>query len=132
MSISPEQMFNPEKHGLVECPHCNGYGSSLKDPEGVDKCTRCGGSGLIKGASKGTTHIKVHVYDDGDIELTNIEATPGHVFTTSDLIFAPTEVSKGCLKKELISYGAEESDVVQAIDYVLASDVGTSVIIGEL
>ena len=42
-----EQMSNPEAHGLQECPHCNGYGSSLKDPEGVDRCTKCGGSGLI-------------------------------------------------------------------------------------
>jgi len=25
---------------------CNGYGSSLKDPKGVDRCTRCGGSGI--------------------------------------------------------------------------------------
>jgi len=27
------------------CDHCNGYGSSLKDPEGVDACTKCHGSG---------------------------------------------------------------------------------------
>ena len=37
-----------EKYGYRECPHCNGYGSSLKDPEGVDTCTMCNGSGLIK------------------------------------------------------------------------------------
>jgi DnaJ-class molecular chaperone len=42
-----EQISNPEAHGLMECPHCNGYGSSLKDPEGVDRCTKCGGSGLV-------------------------------------------------------------------------------------
>jgi DnaJ-class molecular chaperone len=30
---------------LIECPHCNGYGSSLK--EEADRCTRCGGSGVI-------------------------------------------------------------------------------------
>ena len=41
-------MMNPEKHGYKECPHCNGYGSSLKDPIGVDTCTRCGGSGIVK------------------------------------------------------------------------------------
>ena len=39
-------------HGVLPpdtevCTHCNGYGSSLKDPLGVDTCTRCGGSGLI-------------------------------------------------------------------------------------
>lgn len=42
-----EQMSNPAAHGLQECTHCNGYGSSLKDPEGVDRCTQCGGSGLV-------------------------------------------------------------------------------------
>ncbi len=31
---------------LSYCTWCNGYGSSLKDPDGVDRCTRCGGSGL--------------------------------------------------------------------------------------
>jgi len=39
--------FNPPK-GTEECPHCNGYGSSLKDPIGVNTCTKCKGSGLIK------------------------------------------------------------------------------------
>jgi DnaJ-class molecular chaperone len=43
-----EIMLNPEKFGYMQCPHCNGYGSSLKDIEEVDICTRCGGSGLIK------------------------------------------------------------------------------------
>jgi DnaJ-class molecular chaperone len=28
------------------CKHCNGYGSSLKDPIGVDICTKCGGTGV--------------------------------------------------------------------------------------
>jgi len=41
-------MLDPEKHGYRQCPHCNGYGSSLKDSDGVDTCTRCGGWGLIK------------------------------------------------------------------------------------
>ena len=43
-----ELMLNPEKFGYMQCPHCNGYGSSLKDPEGVNICTKCGGWGLIK------------------------------------------------------------------------------------
>ena len=29
------------------CKHCNGYGSSLQDATDVDKCSVCGGSGLI-------------------------------------------------------------------------------------
>ena len=44
-----EIMLNPEKYGYTECSHCNGYGSSLKDPEDVNICTRCHGTGLIKG-----------------------------------------------------------------------------------
>src|SRR4029077_7457130 len=28
------------------CTWCNGSRSRLKDPEGVDRCTRCGGSGI--------------------------------------------------------------------------------------
>jgi len=43
-----EIVLHPEKHGLTQCPHCNGYGSSLKDPDGVDTCTVCHGSGLIR------------------------------------------------------------------------------------
>lgn len=35
----------PEAHGFEECQHCNGYGSSLK--EASDRCTRCGGTGLL-------------------------------------------------------------------------------------
>lgn len=34
--------MNAEK----QCTHCNGYGSSMKDPEGVDTCTKCHGSGI--------------------------------------------------------------------------------------
>lgn len=29
----------------VECPHCSGYGSSLK--QSADRCTKCGGEGLV-------------------------------------------------------------------------------------
>jgi len=32
---------------IVQCPHCNGYGSSFKDPKDVNKCTLCGGGGLV-------------------------------------------------------------------------------------
>jgi DnaJ-class molecular chaperone len=45
MSRPFEQILNPEKYGLEECPHCNGYGSSLK--ESADRCTVCGGDGLL-------------------------------------------------------------------------------------
>ncbi|MFC1591228.1 hypothetical protein ACFL43_01760 [Thermodesulfobacteriota bacterium] len=43
-----EIMLNPDKYGYEQCPHCNGYGSSLNDPAGVNQCSLCGGLGLIK------------------------------------------------------------------------------------
>ena len=44
--ITIEMMVHPEKYGLVECTHCNGYGSSLKEES--DTCSKCGGDGLVK------------------------------------------------------------------------------------
>lgn len=41
-----EVMLDPEKYGFKVCPHCNGYGSSLK--ESGSTCSKCNGSGLIK------------------------------------------------------------------------------------
>lgn len=46
--IPPEALFNPSEYGYEVCAHCTGYGSSLQDPIGVDRCTVCGGSGLVK------------------------------------------------------------------------------------
>lgn len=45
-----EIYLNPEKHGYVECDHCNGYGSSLR--ESADRCTKCGGIGVVKKAEE--------------------------------------------------------------------------------
>ena len=53
--IPTDAMFNPEKYGYEECSHCKGFGSSLKDPEGVDTCTVCGGPGLVKKEVKDLT-----------------------------------------------------------------------------
>ena len=38
-------MLDPQKYGYDQCPHCNGYGSSLK--ETADRCTVCDGTGLV-------------------------------------------------------------------------------------
>lgn len=50
-------IFNPPPDA-VECEWCHGYGSSLKDPDGVDTCTRCGGSGLVRATNKETTDAR--------------------------------------------------------------------------
>jgi len=47
VDVTMEMFMYPEKYGMEQCPHCNGYGSSLKDPIDVNICTKCGGSGLI-------------------------------------------------------------------------------------
>jgi DnaJ-class molecular chaperone len=44
--------------GTEECYHCNGYGSSLKDPVGVNNCTKCGGSGVIPTESESDKECK--------------------------------------------------------------------------
>ncbi len=41
----------PETHGLEVRWHCNGYGSSLE--EEPNRCTRCGGTGLVALGSQG-------------------------------------------------------------------------------
>jgi len=43
-----EILMDPEKYGYEVCDHCNGYGSSFQDPNDVDRCSKCGGSGLVK------------------------------------------------------------------------------------
>jgi len=46
-----KSLFPP---GYEYCDHCNGYGSSLKDPIDINVCTKCGGSGLQKKKEKET------------------------------------------------------------------------------
>ena len=46
--MDAEIIMNPEKHGYKICGHCNGYGSSLKDPATQIKCSKCHGTGLLK------------------------------------------------------------------------------------
>jgi DnaJ-class molecular chaperone len=48
IDVTMDMFMKPEKYGLTVCPHCHGYGSSFDDPIGVNICTKCNGSGLIK------------------------------------------------------------------------------------
>lgn len=45
MTDSSSDSFSAVSDGTHWCQHCNGYGSSLKEPG--DRCTRCGGTGLV-------------------------------------------------------------------------------------
>lgn len=49
VEVNPVFMTEEERRlsGYIECSHCHGYGSSLKDPIGVDVCTKCQGKGLV-------------------------------------------------------------------------------------
>lgn len=45
MSAMSETNFGAVPEGMRWCPHCNGYGSSLKESSG--RCTHCAGTGLV-------------------------------------------------------------------------------------
>jgi DnaJ-class molecular chaperone len=45
MSPMPRDPFSAVPEGMRWCPHCNGYGSSLK--EDAERCTHCAGTGLV-------------------------------------------------------------------------------------
>jgi DnaJ-class molecular chaperone len=40
-----DDLYSKVPDGTEWCPECNGYGSSLF--EETERCTRCGGSGLV-------------------------------------------------------------------------------------
>jgi DnaJ-class molecular chaperone len=45
MNYMTADQFGLIPEGKRWCPHCKGYGSSLK--EASERCTHCGGSGLV-------------------------------------------------------------------------------------
>jgi DnaJ-class molecular chaperone len=47
-------IFDPPPD-TVQCEWCHGYGSSMRDPEYVDRCTHCGGSGLVRDEDRCST-----------------------------------------------------------------------------
>ena len=74
--------------------------------------------------------IRVHVHDDGDTELMKHELTTTlRQVYPSDLLFGLTEIHKGALDKELISYGHDPERVREAIDEVVTSENNTEVIV---
>jgi hypothetical protein len=89
---------------------------------------------LNKGGSMKKTYITVHVYDDGDNELTKSELTDQGVdekVYDGDLCFdVATQIPK--LTDELIEYGNEEKDVQEALAYILNAQPGESCIVGKV
>jgi hypothetical protein len=78
------------------------------------------------------THIKVHVYNDGNIELTHIKVTEGRMLINRDLVFSPAEIFHKALHNELLSYGVEENDIEKAVAYILKAQPGESIIVGKV
>jgi len=73
-------MMDPEAHGYEYCDHCNGYGSSLKDPDGVDRCTKCRGVGLQKKKERKVVHVperKLECCKCGDVLFSKNDTAPG-------------------------------------------------------
>ena len=60
------------------CTWCNGYGSSLKDPGGIDRCTRCGGSGLQRTAAAPDNEKRHFDYERHVCRPNPIECTVCH------------------------------------------------------
>ena len=44
--VNLDIQVNPENYGFKQCPHCKGYGSSLKEKAVI--CSKCDGLGLVK------------------------------------------------------------------------------------
>lgn len=67
--------------------------------------------------------IKIHVYRDGDIELTKVnEKSPKHI------VFTDEQIKNGELLKELLDYGLEESQAQEAVQKSLELKVHESFI----
>ena len=89
---------------------------------------------LCKRGSMKKTYITVHVYDDGDNELTKLDLTPKEVedkLYGGDRCF-DVETQTQRLTHELIDYGNEEAEVLDALSYILKAKLGESCIVGRV
>lgn len=67
--------------------------------------------------------VRVHVHNDGDIELQKHELNPcTRMLYPGDILYAIAEVVKGCLDKELSCYGVPEDVAKRCIDEVIRAD----------
>jgi hypothetical protein len=67
-------------------------------------------------------HLRVFVYDDGQIELTCKDFPPDQRMPLDGgLYFGPAEIGKGAVLAELTSYGADKTEAHTAINVALES-----------
>lgn len=77
--------------------------------------------------------IRVHVYDDGDVELQkhamDNNGVPLSLRTLypSDVFYGVAEVGKGSLDAELSEYGCDPQRAKEAIDEVITSNYHTTI-----
>jgi DnaJ-class molecular chaperone len=51
-----DKKFKPEKHRMMLCPVCDGYGRIRCYLDDVKVCQNCGGFGFIRGEGKTFNH----------------------------------------------------------------------------
>jgi hypothetical protein len=79
------------------------------------------------------TYVNVHVYDDGDTELTKLELAPDDVrarLFSGDICYSIDDLDN--LKSELSTYGHEDDSINAAIKYVIESNLNDPCIVGKV
>ena len=72
--------------------------------------------------------IRVHVFDDGDVELTKHPMNEHlRMNYPSDLFYGAAEIGKGSLDVELREYGCDSDRAKEAIDEALNAELYVSV-----
>lgn len=75
-----------------------------------------------------TDMIRVHVHDDGDIELQKLPFSSVLTFQyPGDLFYDLQQVTDGRLDAELQSYGVDPEDAYKYIHEVITADYGITV-----
>jgi len=78
-------------------------------------------------------YIVVHVYDDGDTELTKQELTPENVranLLSGNICYHIEDLDN--LKSELSTYGHEDDSIDAAVKYVIDGNLNDPCIVGKV
>lgn len=79
------------------------------------------------------TYLVIHVYDDGDTELTKKELTPDNVRThllSGDVCYHIEDLDN--IKSELSTYGHENDSIDAAVKYVIDGNLNDPCIVGKV
>lgn len=81
----------------------------------------------------GQTYIVIHVYDDGDTELTKRELTPEESrvhLLSGDICFNINDLDN--LRSELSTYGHEDDSIDAAVKYITNGNLCDPCIVGKV